>query len=98
MIIGLTLSTSNLLGYMRCKLGKTDSTATMLSGVANQYLQVEEVLLGVEIEYFHISAKNGPECDGTVPVHTPDCQHGDESVVNSQWYLCKFYLKLVVMI
>eukprot|EP00090_Calanus_glacialis_P041982 TRINITY_DN74618_c0_g1_i1.p1 TRINITY_DN74618_c0_g1~~TRINITY_DN74618_c0_g1_i1.p1 ORF type:complete len:213 (-),score=62.69 TRINITY_DN74618_c0_g1_i1:129-767(-) len=38
-IIGLTLSTSNLLGYMRCKLGKTDSTATMLSGVANQYLQ-----------------------------------------------------------
>eukprot|EP00092_Neocalanus_flemingeri_P025133 GFUD01027255.1.p1 GENE.GFUD01027255.1~~GFUD01027255.1.p1 ORF type:complete len:208 (+),score=51.31 GFUD01027255.1:42-665(+) len=38
-IIGLTLSCSNLLGYLRCKLGKTDSTAAMLSGVANQYLQ-----------------------------------------------------------
>jgi len=38
-IIGLTLTTSNLLGYMRCKLGKSDSTAAMLSGVANQYLQ-----------------------------------------------------------
>jgi len=38
-IIGLTLSTSNLLGYLRCKMGKTDSTASMLSGVANQYLQ-----------------------------------------------------------
>ena len=43
-IIGLTLTCSNLLGYLRCKLGKTDSTATMLSGVANQYLQVGEVL------------------------------------------------------
>merc|ERR1712183_949975 len=38
-IIGLSLSGSNLLGYLRCKLGKTDSTANMLSGVANRYLQ-----------------------------------------------------------
>ena len=39
-IIGLTLSGSNLLGYLRCRMGKTDNTANMLSGVANQYLQV----------------------------------------------------------
>lgn len=41
-IIGLTLSGSNLLGYMRCRIGKSDDTANMLSGVANQYLQVDK--------------------------------------------------------
>merc|ERR550525_1606151 len=38
-IIGLSLSGSNLLGYLRCRMGQTDNTATMLSGVANTYLQ-----------------------------------------------------------
>ena len=40
-IIGLSLSGSNLLGYLRCRMGKSDSTGNMLSGMANQYLQVE---------------------------------------------------------
>ena len=40
-IIGLCLSGSNLLGYLRCRMGKSDSTGTMLSGMANQYLQVQ---------------------------------------------------------
>ena len=39
MIIGLSLSGSNLLGYLRCRMGQTDNTATMLSGMANTYLQ-----------------------------------------------------------
>ena len=38
-IIGLSLSGSNLLGYLRCRMGQTDNTATMLSGMANTYLQ-----------------------------------------------------------
>jgi len=38
-IIGLSLSGANLLGYIRCRFGKTDSTANLLSGVAEQYLQ-----------------------------------------------------------
>lgn len=37
--IGLTLSLSNLMGYLRCKMGKTDSVSSVMSGVANQYLQ-----------------------------------------------------------
>ena len=39
-MIGLTLSVSNLLGYLRCRLGRTESTSALISGVANQYLQV----------------------------------------------------------
>ena len=42
-IIGLVLSGSNLLGYLRCRMGKTDNTANMLSGMANKYLQVEDI-------------------------------------------------------
>jgi len=38
-IIGLSLSGSNLLGYMRCRMGQTDNTANMLSGMANTYLK-----------------------------------------------------------
>jgi len=38
-VIGVALSVSNLLGYLRCRLGKTESTTQLLSGVANQYLQ-----------------------------------------------------------
>jgi len=38
--IGLTLSTSNLLGYLRCKMGKSDEPVTnLVSGMANQYMQ-----------------------------------------------------------
>ena len=44
-VIGLTLSVSNLLGYLRCRLGRTESTSALISGVANQYLQVRRVLL-----------------------------------------------------
>ena len=40
--IGLSLSGSNLLGYLRCRMGKSDTTGNMLSGMANQYLQVGE--------------------------------------------------------
>ena len=38
-IIGLSLSGSNLFGYLRCRMGQTDTTANMLSGMANTYLQ-----------------------------------------------------------
>jgi len=38
-VIGLSLSLSNLLGYLRCRLGRTESTSALISGVANQYLQ-----------------------------------------------------------
>jgi len=38
-VIGLSLSVSNLLGYLRCRLGRTESTSALISGVANQYLQ-----------------------------------------------------------
>lgn len=34
-IIGLTMSMSNLLGYLRCRLGSTDSVSNM----ANTYMQ-----------------------------------------------------------
>ena len=40
-VIGLSLSLSNLLGYLRCRLGRTESTSALISGVANQYLQVK---------------------------------------------------------
>ena len=43
-VIGLTLSVSNLLGYLRCRLGRTESTSALISGVANQYLQVRHTL------------------------------------------------------
>jgi len=39
-IIGLSLSTSNLLGFLRCKMGKSDdSVGSVVSGFANQYMQ-----------------------------------------------------------
>jgi len=39
-MIGLTLSGSNLLGYLRCKMGKSDEgVGSVMSGVANQYMQ-----------------------------------------------------------
>jgi hypothetical protein len=39
-LIGLTLSGSNLLGYLRCKMGKSDEgVGSVMSGVANQYMQ-----------------------------------------------------------
>ena len=44
-VIGLSLSVSNLLGYLRCRLGRTESTSALISGVANQYLQVRRVLV-----------------------------------------------------
>ena len=44
-VIGLSLSVSNLLGYLRCRLGRTESTSALISGVANQYLQVRRVFL-----------------------------------------------------
>jgi len=38
--IGLTLSGSNLLGYLRCKMGKSEEgVGSVFSGVANQYMQ-----------------------------------------------------------
>ena len=39
-VAGLALSLSNLMGYLRCKMGKTDSVSSVMSGVANQYFQV----------------------------------------------------------
>jgi len=39
-VIGLSLSCSNLLGYLRCRMGgQADSTSSIISGVANQYIQ-----------------------------------------------------------
>ncbi|XP_023343354.1 uncharacterized Golgi apparatus membrane protein-like protein CG5021 isoform X1 [Eurytemora carolleeae] len=49
-VIGLTLSTSNLLGYLRCKMGKSDDSVTnVMSGMANQYMQkrMMQNLMGV---------------------------------------------------
>merc|ERR1712059_89247 len=56
-IIGLSLTVINLLGYLRCRFGKTDSTANLLSGVAEQYLQkrMMEKVMGV----FSSQPRNG---------------------------------------
>eukprot|EP00095_Tigriopus_kingsejongensis_P000813 maker-scaffold941_size78300-snap-gene-0.17 protein:Tk00813 transcript:maker-scaffold941_size78300-snap-gene-0.17-mRNA-1 annotation:"uncharacterized fam18-like protein" len=38
-VIGLTLTTSNLLGYMRCRLGHTDLAGSAATGLARAYLR-----------------------------------------------------------
>ncbi len=38
-VIGLALSLSNLLGYLRCRLGQTESLTSSVSKVANSYMQ-----------------------------------------------------------
>jgi len=63
-VIGLTLSLSNLLGYLRCRLGKTESTSALISGVANQYLQkrMMDNVLGV------FSSSPRPAAGSSLPV------------------------------
>lgn len=38
-VIGLSLSLSNLLGYLRCRMGRTDNVASAMSGMANAYMR-----------------------------------------------------------
>lgn len=38
-VIGLSLSLSNLLGYLRCRMGSTDNVASAMSGMANAYMR-----------------------------------------------------------
>eukprot|EP00094_Tigriopus_californicus_P011017 TCALIF_10628-PA protein Name:"Similar to Tvp23b Golgi apparatus membrane protein TVP23 homolog B (Mus musculus)" AED:0.05 eAED:0.06 QI:0/0/0/0.5/1/1/2/0/141 len=42
-IIGLCLSLSNLLGYLRCRMGRTDNVASTMSGMANAYMRNQVV-------------------------------------------------------
>lgn len=38
-VIGLTLSTSNLLGYLKCSMGHTDSAQSSMTSMANTYMR-----------------------------------------------------------
>ena len=94
------------MGYLRCKMGKTDSVSSVMSGVANQYFQVLDTCFALHCGLSRNNAATklgiGPEKDAlehwTLPsdiIQATGRQRGAEGVKPTRM---EAFIKICIMV